>query len=236
MRSIALLFKVLWSPGEAMFLLSKNPRVLAPILFLSLMSLIAAVAINSKVRFGELYMTMLNRSPQAAQMPEEAKQRIQGVMMSPAVQGAYVASAVVLPALLVLFIAAIYFGLFSMLGREGPFKAFFSITAFSFVPTVFGQLAGVARVFVIPPSALMLDELGSLSPAVFLERDSVSPVLFAAANMMDLVSIWILILMIIGYGFVTPKSLSKTTRAITVLSLFVIYQAIRLGFVALRGA
>jgi hypothetical protein len=127
-------------------------------------------------------------------------------------------------------------GLFSMLGREGPFKAFFSITAFSFVPTVFGQLAGVARVFVIPPSALMLDELGSLSPAVFLERDSVSPVLFTAANMMDLVSIWILILMIIGYGFVTPKSLSKTTRAITVLSLFVIYQAIRLGFVALRGA
>ena len=32
MNSFALLFKVLWAPGEAMLLISKNPRVLAPLI------------------------------------------------------------------------------------------------------------------------------------------------------------------------------------------------------------
>src|SRR5262245_6544995 len=117
MKAIGLLFKVLWSPGEAMFLLSKNPRVLAPMVFLSLSSLLAGIAIQTKVSFGELYMNMLARSPQAAQMPEEAKAQMQRIMTMPAVQGVFMASAVVIPLVTVLIVAAIYFGLFSMLNN-----------------------------------------------------------------------------------------------------------------------
>src|SRR2546428_9563636 len=104
MGSIGLLLKVLWSPGEAMFLISKNPRALAPILFLSLSSLFAAVAIQTKVQFGELYMNMITRSPQAARLPEETK-ALQRLMSLPLMQGVFVASAVVVPLLTVLIVA-----------------------------------------------------------------------------------------------------------------------------------
>jgi hypothetical protein len=235
MKGIGLLFKVLWSPGEAMFFLAKNPRILTPLLFLSLSSLLTAIAVQTKVRFGELYMNMIARSPQAARMPEEAKAQMQRLMSMPAIQGVFVGSAVVIPLLLVVFVAALYFGLFSMLGREGGFKAFISITAFAFVPMIFSQLAGVVRAFVVVPSSLMLDELGSLSPATFLNRDSTSPMLFSLVNSLDFISIWILILLVIGYGFVSRKGVSKATRTLVVFGVFLLYVGLKLAGVAMQG-
>jgi len=235
MKGIGLLFKVLWSPGEAMFFLSKNPRVLTPMVFLSLSSLLSAIAIQSKVRFGELYMNMLARSPQAARMPEEAKAQLQRVMSLPAVQGVFVVAAVVFPLLIVLFVAALYFGLFSMLGREGGFKAFISITAFAFVPMIFSHLAGVIRAFVVVPSSLMLDELGSLSLATFLNRDSASLSMFSLVNSMDFISIWILILLVIGYGFVSRKGVSKAARTAVVFGLFLLYVGLKVAATSLQG-
>ena len=81
----------------------------------------------------------------------------------------------------------------------------------------------------------MPDELGSLSPSVFLDRDSVSPVLFSAVSTIDLVNIWILALLVIGFGFVTRKSVSKTTRTAAVLAPFLVYAGFRLSLAALRG-
>ena len=235
MQSVGLLFKVLWSPGEAMFINSKNPRVLTPALFVSLISLLGAIAIQMKVSFGELYMNMLTKSPQAARMPEESKAQLQRVMSLPAVQGVFIASAVVIPLITILVVTVVYFGLFSMLGREGGFKAYLSTAAFAFVPSIFSVVASVLRAFVVPPAFLMLDELGSLSPAPFLDRDSASPLLFATVNSIDLVSIWSLALLAIGFGFVTRKSLSKATRTVATVGVFLFYTAIKLGFVALQS-
>jgi hypothetical protein len=235
MKGIGLLFKVLWSPGEAMFFLSKNPRVLTPMVFLSLSSLLAAIVMQSQVRFGELYMNMLARSPQAARMPEETKAQMQRLMSSPAISGIFVGAAVVFPLLTVLLVAVIYFGLFSMVGREGGLKAFISITAFAFVPVIFGQVAGVLRAFLLAPSSLMLDELGSLSPATFLNRDSASPWLFSLVNSLDFISIWILILLVIGYGFVARKGVSKGTRAAVVFGLFLLYVGLKVAGASLQS-
>ena len=232
MQSLGLLLKVLWSPGEAMFLLSKKPRALVALGFISLCSLLSAIAIASKQKFGELYMNTLAKSPQAARMPEDAKAQMQRVMSLPAMQGVFIALFVVTPLIIVTLIALIYFGLFSMVGRDAGFKAFFAITAFAFVPGVFSGLAGAIRAFVSVPSSLLLDELYSLSPATFLDRDAVSPFVFAAANSIDLVTIWTLILLVIGYGFVTPKSVSKGTRTVAVVGVLLVYEAIKLVLVA----
>jgi hypothetical protein len=95
--------------------------------------------------------------------------------------------------------------------------------------------SSVVRAFTMPASFLMLDELGSLSPAPFIDRDSVSPVMFAAVNSVDLISIWTLALLVIGYGFVTRKSLSAGTRTVAVLSVFFIYQVLKLGYTAISS-
>jgi hypothetical protein len=235
MQTIGLLFRVLWSPGETMLLLSKSPRVLVPLVFLSLFSLLTGVGILMKVDSAELTMRAIERTPQGASLSDEQKAQFRQRMNSPIVKGFTIAASVINPLILVLVVAAIYFGVFTLLGREGSFKAFFSITAFAFVPGIFRQLAAVLAVSFVPSSALMLDELGSLSPAVFIDRDSVSPVVFTILNSIDLISIWILTLLVIGYGFLTRKTLSKTTRAIAVVSIFLVYVAVRVAYAGLRG-
>jgi hypothetical protein len=235
MQSISLLFKVLWSPGEAMFLLSKNPKVLTPILFLTLFSIVTGAVLVTKLDSAELAMRAIERSSRGSSLSDEQKTQLRRQMDSPVVKGFTFVSAVLGALLLVLIVAGIYFAVFTMLGREGSFKAFLSITAYAFVPTIFRSMAVMLSAYVVPPASLMLDELGSLSPAVFLDRDSVSPVLFAAVNMIDLVSIWVLILLGIGYGFVTRKSLSKASRAAAILGVFLLYVALRLASAAVRG-
>jgi hypothetical protein len=235
MQTIGLLFKVLWSPGEAMFLISKNPRVLVPILFLSLVSVAAGTVMVSKLDLAELTIRQIERSPQGANFSDQQKDLLRQRMRSPVVKGFTFVSTAVSPVVIIVIVALIYFGVFTILGREGGFKAFMSITAFAFVPLIFRQLAAVLSAYFLPSSAIMLDELGSLSPAVFLDRDSMSPVLFTSVGTIDLVSIWILALLIIGYGFVTRKSLSKGVRGATVIGVFLVYVVLRLALAAVRG-
>ena len=235
MQTIGLLFKVLWSPGEAMFFLSKNPRVLVPILFLCLVSFAAGTVMVTKLDLAELTIRQIERSPQGANFSDQQKDLLRQQMRSPVVKGFTFVSTAVSPVVIIVIVALIYFGVFTILGREGGFKAFMSITAFAFVPLIFRQLAAVLSAYFLPSSATMLDELGSLSPSVFLDRDSMSPVLFTAIGTIDLVSIWILALLIIGYGFATRKSLSKGVRAATVIGVFFVYVALRLALAAVRG-
>jgi hypothetical protein len=235
MQSISLLFKVLWSPGEAMSILSKNPKVLVPMAFLALFSLVVGGYTLMKVDFPDLYMRMIERTPQGKNMTDEQRTQMQKAMSLPVVRGGVIASAVIFPLIIVVLVAGVYFLVFTLLGRDGGFKAFLSITTYAFVPIIFSQLAGLLRAFVVPSSSLMLDEIGSLSAAIFLDRDAVSPVVFSAANSVDFTSLWTLALLAIGYKFVASKAMSKGTRVVAVVAVFAVYVALKLVSAAVRG-
>src|SRR5262245_6670597 len=109
MQSISLLFKVLWSPGEAMSTLSKNPKVLVPMVFLALFSLGVGGVTLAKIDFGEMYMRLLERSPQVANMPAEQKALIQKQMNGPFGKGIFFASAVFGTLIVIVLVAGVYF-------------------------------------------------------------------------------------------------------------------------------
>src|SRR4030095_3202916 len=87
MQSISLLFKVLWSPGEAMFLLSKNPKVLTPILFLTLFSIVTGTVLVTKLDSAELAMRAIERSSRGSSLSDEQKTQLRRQMDSPVVKG-----------------------------------------------------------------------------------------------------------------------------------------------------
>lgn len=235
MESVSLLLKVLWAPGEAMSLLSKKPRVIVPLLLLCLTSLATTAVVFTKIDPGEIAIRSIERSAQSQNMPDELKERIRAQARSPIPMAIGFVFSAIGPALMIAIISAVYFGVFTMFGREGGYKAFYSVTAFAFVPQVFRQAASIIQVFVVPQSAIVPDELGSISPAVFLDRDSMSRVLFAAVNMIDLVTIWILALLVIGFGFLMRKGVSTALRGGVVAGMFLVYAAFRLGLAYLRG-
>jgi Yip1 domain len=232
MQTISLLFKVLWSPAEVMFLVSKSPRALAPVLFLCLFSLVTGSLVMTKVDEADLAIKTVERA-RGAELSDESKEAVRANANTPLSRGLTIVEKFLRPLLLITLVTVLYFGLFSIVGREHGFKTFFSLTAFAFVPLILRELSKVITAFVVPASSITADNLGSLSPAIFLKQDSVSPVLFAAVNTIDLVTIWILALLTIGYGFAARKTLSKASCAGIVIGLFLVGVIARLAFAAI---
>lgn len=235
METLSLLLKVVWAPGETMFIVSKKPRVLAPMLFLCAFSLASGLVMFSKIDQAEITIRMIERSARGAQMPDEVKERMRTQMRSPITKGFSIVSAALVPAILISIVALVYFGVFTLFGREGNLKSFFAVTAFAFIPLIFRQLAAVLTIFVVPESSIMLDELGSIGPAVFVDRDSISHTLFAAIGMVDLVTIWVLALLVIGFKSLTRKSVSTVARLTGVVGVYLVWAAIRIGWSYLTG-
>lgn len=204
-------------------------------LFLTLCSALAAGASAWKVDTAELTLRMIESSNRNMTLSEEQKAQIRRQMNLPAIKGATLASGILGPQVVIFLVAVVYFALFTVLGRDCTFKTFCSITTYAFIPQIFRQFAAVLTIYVVPSSALVLDELGSLGPSVFVDRDSVSPALFAGIASVDVVSIWILALLVIGYKFTKQKGFSVATRTSAVVAVFLIYVVLRMAGAALQG-
>ena len=233
MNSFGLLFKVLWTPGEAMLLISKNPRVLAPLIVLTAVSLAVSMVTFTKIDAGELALRQLERSGRAQQMTEEQKERV--LAQSRKLTPVFIATAAIGPVIIITFATAIYFAIFTIIGREGTFKTFYAVTAFAYLPLVVRQLAAMIQVSVVPPSSIVPQELGSLSLAVFLDPTSVSRLVYAIALALDITSIWIMTLLIIGFKFLARRSVSTALRVTGVAAVFVVFSAIGVGLQMQQG-
>jgi hypothetical protein len=148
MQSINLLLNILWSPAEAMFLWSKNPRVLAPIVFLCVVSLLASSVVFMRVDVVDLAMRAIERTPQGVSLPDEVRESIRQSMSSPI------------------------------------------FTAFQFASAAIGPIIASSS----PPSTCLL---------------------------------------VIGFGFLVRKGVSKVACAGAVVGVFFVYAALRLAIAAL---
>ena len=77
----------------------------------------------------------------------------------------------------------------------------------------------------------ILERAGSISPVLFLDPASMSRALYVALGMVDAVSIWILALLIVGYGFVLRDRVSSALRIFAVVGVYCVWSAI---YVAIR--
>jgi len=230
MQSIGLVFKAFWAPAEAMFLTAKNPKVLVPLIVLTAFALGTGLASFSKIDFGDMVRQQLERTRQGQNMPEEQKQTV--VRFYRTFAPVIVVAGAAFPAILVTVATLLYFGIFTMLGREGNFKAFYAVTALAYTPLIVRQIVAAVQLFAIPSSQLDLNDLGNMSAQLFLDPTSGSKVLYALAGVVDVTSLWIIILLCIGYKTVTRKSLSTALR---VAAVFVPYAMISFLLGALRA-
>ena len=230
MEGIALLFKVIWSPAEAMFRATKRASTaVAPVLLLSLAGIVATVFMFSRINMADMALRALEQRSGAQQLTQEQKDRIIQASTSGFARTFALVAAATGPVLAIACVALIYFAIFTLVGRNAAYRAFFAVTAFAFVPLVVRHVAGAITVSVVPASLLRVDEIGSVSPSIFLDRGSVPSALFAFVNQIDIVSLWILTLLIIGFRFVVPKDVSVTTRAACVFGVWFVWVALKVA-------
>ncbi|HLH30892.1 MAG TPA: YIP1 family protein [Terriglobia bacterium] len=227
METIGLFFKTLWSPGEAMFFLSKKPRILVPLILIGVLQLGVGLVGYAKLDYGQIVLKQLEKSPQGRNMTDEQKQNAAQIYRRFA--PAFPILGAVTPPIFITVAAALYFGIFTVLGRNGSFKAFYAVTLFAYIPLLIRQAASVVQIFTVPPEQLDINELGNLSVSVFLDPSSVSKVVYALSTVVDLTSIWIMILLVIGYKFLTTKSVGTGLRTAAVIIPYLFFSLILAG-------
>src|SRR4051812_23639210 len=115
MESISLLFKVFWSPGEAMFKAAKSQKVLAPILLLVLGTVAYTVLTFSYINGGEIAIRTLEQRGQ--QLPPEQKARILEGANGALAHGAALVAGTIGIVLMLVIVSALFYGVFTFVGR-----------------------------------------------------------------------------------------------------------------------
>ena len=222
------LFGVLFSPGKTFGDIVQKPNWLFPAAVLVVLSTIAAVVLVQRVDWREVVSQQIEKSPQAAQLSAEQKeQRVEvGAKVAPIF--VYVAGAV-FPVCILLLTALVMWGAYSVLAGVSPgFKTSFSITAHSFMTAIISTPIFLLIILLKPRDAIDIENPVATNVAAFLPGE-IPKWLFTLAKQIDIFTIWILILIAIGFAAVNRKKLSAGKSAGVAFSVWILFVVIRTG-------
>ena len=132
------------------------------------------------------------------------------------------------PAVVVLLVSSLFFGISSFFGRFRSYRSYLSVTALAFVPSVLYHLAQSVVLVSSSPQEIPSLQAGRLSMARMLDPELVSVELFVAASMIDVISIWVIVLLVVGYRFLGPDASPRLGPAL-VIGGWVVYAMLRIA-------
>lgn len=223
---------VLFAPAEAFQEIARRPDILAPLLILLAIGYASTLLIIPKLDTEAMF------EAQAAQIrkqnPEVAEadlERMRSWGSASAKMFAYVSPAMMVAWYLIL--AGVLLGAFRAMGGEGTFKQAFSATLYAWIPltilSIITTVVVMARGSFDPTTAATLVK----SNPAFLTSLTDHPVLFSLLSSLDLFTIWTIILLI--FGFAALSKLPAGRSAAIVISLWVAFVLVKVGFAALTA-
>lgn len=213
---------VLFSPDATMASIARRPDWLLPLVILLVMSLVAGVVIAQHVDFGAAAREAMEQNKNASQ-----EQIDKGVKMAAGIGKVVTYLSPVLSAIGLLVIAGVLLLAFRLFGGEGDFKQAFSVTCYSSMP---GVIKSIIMMIIIVAKGGMIpgQELATLvrSNLGFLVDYKANPMAFAVLSSIDIFSIWFVVLMIIGFAYLSR--VSRVKSAVIIVSLWLVVLCFKL--------
>ncbi len=222
------------SPVSTFGDIRRNQSWWVPWLLMSVISMAFVVVIGQKVGFEQITRNELAKSPsRAAQLdrlsPEQREQAIErGAKVteyfsyaSPVVQ--LVGGVIVAGVLLAIF----NFGA----GMEITFTQSLAIVMYGFLPYVISTLLGIVSLLVgVDPEGFNIRNPVASNPAYFMDPLQ-HKFLYGVVSAADVFSIWVVVLL--GVGYASVSKLKRSTAIVTVLAAYLVFKLITAGIGAL---
>ena len=220
----------LFSPNQTFADIARKPDILVPLAVLIVIGFVAAFLMAPRMDFESAYRDAMQASGQ--EMPAEDQER--AVRMMTAFGKTLTYFSPVIGVLWFLVVAGVLLLAVRLFGGEGNFKQAFSVTLYSWFPITIGSLLTTA--VVVSKKSVPADQVSTVlrSHLGFLAHPKEQMVLHALLSSLDIFVIWTLILLIIGFSFVSKMSKAKT--AAVVLSLWLVMVVIKVGLAAIGAA
>jgi hypothetical protein len=226
---VARIFGVLFSPKKTFEDIVRKPSWIAPILVSTVLSIIAVVVLNQRVNWREYIAQQIEKSPRSAQLSADQKQQQVEVGAKFTVAIVYVAG-VIVPICFALVVGLVMMGAYNLLAGAGArFATSFAIVAHAGMVGIVSTPIFLLVLFLKPygtidPDNPVVTNLGALLP------DESAKWLVTLCKSLDIFTIWLLILIAIGFSAVNPKKLKGAKSFIIAFSVWAVFVVLRVGW------
>jgi hypothetical protein len=201
---------VFFSPKPTFEDIARRPNWIVPMLVLMLVYAGLNIALVRRADWVEVSKDQIAKSKFASrqidQLPEDQKSRAFQQAAERAKITRYVRAVIGWPMLL-LFISALYFGAFKLIGgARTNFRTAFAVTTFAHLPMGLRELIAIPVTFLKDPASIDPENFLASNPAAIFGSDlptwQTVPLAF-----LDVFGLWALLLMAIGFSATDPKKL-----------------------------
>lgn len=218
---------VFGSPGPTFESIARRPGWVLPILIATVLSIAATAAVLPRIDFDAAVRDRLAER----NLPEERIEQI--VEQQKKFAGFGYVWAVIANTVIALILATVFFLSFKAFGWDLKFRQSFGVTAHAMLPLIGASMLlilFVTRLDLVNPADLGDVTRSNLGP--FVDRQE-NPVLHSLAASLDVFTIWVLALLVIGFSI--AAKVARKRAAILILSLWGLYVLGKSGWAAVFG-
>jgi len=225
---IGRIFGVLFSPKSTFEDIVRKPNWVLPVILTTVFSILAVIALNQRMNWREYVGQQIEKSPRAAQLSADQKEKQADISAKITVYIVY-AAGVFVPILAAVILGAVMMGVYNLLGGAGAsYSQSLAIAAHAGLVGLVSTPIFLLVLFLRPAGTIDPQNPVVTNVAAFLPEDS-AKWLFALCKSLDIFTIWTLILLAIGFAAVNPRKLKGSKSyviAFTAWGAFVVVKVL----------
>ncbi|HSC77383.1 MAG TPA: YIP1 family protein [Candidatus Acidoferrales bacterium] len=197
---------VLFDPKPAFADIAQRPRPWVPIVLLSILSVVFTFLLSQRVGWEQVVRKAIESDPRAMErIPADRREQVIQQQAKVSAIAAYVFS-VVGVALAGVILGGIYLFVFNVLaGADIRFGQSFGIVCYALLPRGLLALLGILLMYIKDPAEFDIQHPAATNLGIFLNPDAVPRWVQAVATSVDIFTIWVIILLAVGYSSAARK-------------------------------
>lgn len=219
------------SPSQTFADIRTNASWWMPWLIVSLFALLFGVTLNKTFNYEALIRSQIAHSKIAAEFPKMTKAQ-QDYIINLRTTAGHIAAYIVPISSFVkgLVVAGFFLGVFKFLFKASiPFSRSVAVVFYSMLPSVVTHLLSFIELLrTHGSSSFNLRNPVPTNPAYFMDLGSSSSFSYGIAASLDVITIWTLLLIGIGFAINSENKITKTKGIVVVVSIYFILKSILL--------
>lgn len=228
------LVNTFFAPQKTFADIRRNASWWVPLLLISVFSISFFVMVDKKVGFDQVARSMLANNKAIQQLdPAQQEQAYSRTAIGLKV-GEYAAPIFIL--IYVLVIAAVLMATFNfMMDAQVPFSRAMAIVMYGWLPGIVSSILAMVGLAFGNPEGFRMDNPVGTNPAYFLDASTTSRFLYVMLTSFDVISIWMIVLIGMGFALNAKKKISMGSAIGVVAAWYFIAKLCGAAFAAFRG-
>lgn len=222
------------APSKTFLDIRRSASWWVPFLLISVFSISFFVMIDKKVGFDQVARNMLANNKAIQQLDPAQQEKAYSRTAISLKVGEYAAPIFVL--IYVLIVAAVLMGTFNfMMDAQVSFSQSMAVVMYGWLPGIVSAILSIFALAFGDPEGFRMDNPIGTNPAHFMDPASTPKFLYGMLTSVDVISLWIVVLIGIGFALNAKKKISTGSAITTVAVWYFFVKLCGAAFAALRG-